>query len=121
MEALLETLDNDWTVYVQPHLNGLRPDIVIFSEDAGLGIFEVKDWNLNSYRLEDKKWQVYNSSWIPIEEDCPLKQVDKYKDSIFKYEIPSLGAKRIVNLDSTRPIIDKSIYGGAIKSESSAQ
>jgi hypothetical protein len=49
MNALLQALDDGWTVYVQPHLNGLRPDIVIFCEDAGIGIFEVKDWDLDAY------------------------------------------------------------------------
>ena len=49
MNALLEALDDEWSVYVQPHLNGLKPDIVIFSENAGVGIFEVKDWNLDTW------------------------------------------------------------------------
>ena len=102
MNALLEALDDGWSVYVQPHLNGLKPDIVIFSEDAGVGIFEVKDWNLDCYRIHNKQWQVYQSSWHYIEEKCPLQQVDKYKESIIKYEIPVLGTKLALN---------KKIYG----------
>ena len=53
MYALLNTLGDAWTIYVQPHLNGLKPDIVVYSEENGIGIFEVKDWNLDYYKVED--------------------------------------------------------------------
>ncbi len=107
MNALLQALDDGWTVYVQPHLNGLRPDIVIFCEDAGIGIFEVKDWDLDAYQIvkyEDGgyDWQVRawdTGKWVPRpkDDDCPLKQVEKYRKSIFKYEIPILEAKQLIN------------------------
>ncbi|AUS98938.1 hypothetical protein CLI64_00145 [Nostoc sp. CENA543] len=107
MKALLQILDDDWTVYFQPHLNGLRPDIVIFCEDAGIGIFEVKDWDLNAHQIINYDngsydWQVRardTGKWITINKDdyCPIKQAEKYRDSIFKYEIPILGAERLLN------------------------
>ncbi|MFM6135858.1 MAG: UvrD-helicase domain-containing protein, partial [Sphaerospermopsis kisseleviana] len=106
MEALCKTLDDQWTVYFQPHLNGLRPDIVIFCEDAGIGIFEVKDWDLDAHRIiksddGEYNWQVRawdTGKWVnKSNEECPLKQVDKYRDSIFKYEIPILAAERLLN------------------------
>lgn len=107
MEALCQALDDSWTVYFQPHLNGLKPDIIIFSEDGGIGIFEVKDWDLNNHKIESTggkgyEWKVKawdTGKWH--QEYSPFKQVEKYKQSIFKYEIPILGAKQI---------IDKSIY-----------
>ena len=43
LEALMATLDDSWTIYVQPHLNGLRPDFVVFSRTPAIGIIEVKD------------------------------------------------------------------------------
>ena len=107
MEALLKALDDQWTVYFQPHLNGLRPDIVIFCEDAGIGIFEVKDWDLDAHRIiqsddDGYNWQVRardTGEWVirPKEDNCPLKQTEKYRNSIFKYEIPILAAERILN------------------------
>jgi hypothetical protein len=103
MEALYQGLDDNWTVYVQPHLNGLRPDIVIFNKNAGIGIFEVKDWNLDVHQIhpESFKWQVRDPNtreWHTKSEDyCPLKQVEKYRQSIFKYEIPLLDAKRMLD------------------------
>ena len=106
MEALCKTLDDQWTVYFQPYLNGLRPDIVIFCEDAGIGIFEVKDWDLDAHRIiksddGEYSWEVRawdTGKWVTkSKEDCPLKQADKYRDSIFKYEIPILSAERLLN------------------------
>ncbi|BAZ47444.1 hypothetical protein NIES4103_00450 [Nostoc sp. NIES-4103] len=106
LNALMQILDDKWTVYFQPHLNGLRPDIVIFCEDAGIGIFEVKDWDLNAHKIVkyddgSYEWQVISGDrrWVTIskEDYCPLKQVEKYRDSIFKYEIPILSAQRILN------------------------
>ncbi|NEQ36792.1 MAG: AAA family ATPase [Okeania sp. SIO3I5] len=102
-DALCKVLDDKWTVYVQPYLNGLRPDIIIFCEDAGMGIFEVKDWTPDVHRIQGNKkdgyqWEVRakdTGKWH--KEECPLKQVDKYRDSIFKYEIPILGSKKILN------------------------
>ena len=97
MDALLEALDDDWTIYVQPFLNGLQPDIIIFSEQAGLGIFEVKDWNLDHYRVSASgMWSVYNSSqdrWHNAVVRCPLAQVRHYKETIVRYELPELDAE----------------------------
>ncbi len=96
--ALLDILDNRWTIYVQPHLNGLNPDVVIFSEEAGIGIFEVKDWNLENYTItgaRDKyNWNVYNSNTDELVKlhmsKCPFNQVEKYKNSIYQFELPVL-------------------------------
>ena len=117
-DALCEFLDDKWTVYVQPYLNGLKPDIIIFCEDAGMGIFEVKDWNLDTRQIkgnkkEGYKWLVRNKDtgkWVnPRKEECPFKQVDKYRDSIFKYEIPILGSKKILN-DQVYSLIQPFVY-----------
>ena len=37
-----------WEIYSQPHINGKKPDIAVFNPNVGLGIFEVKDWDLAS-------------------------------------------------------------------------
>src|SRR5436190_3108822 len=43
---------NGWLIFVQPFLNGSRPDIVIFHPRIGVQIFEVKDWNLDHYSFK---------------------------------------------------------------------
>ena len=41
-------LAREWEIYLQPHLNGLRPDFVLMNPHAGIAVFEVKDWNLDA-------------------------------------------------------------------------
>jgi AAA domain/Nuclease-related domain len=44
----------EWEIYIQPHLNGLRPDFVLLHPEVGIAVFEVKDWNLQAcdWRIE---------------------------------------------------------------------
>ena len=44
-----QKLPTEWEIYVQPHLNGLRPDIVLLHPGVGVAVFEVK--GLGSGRL----------------------------------------------------------------------
>ncbi|HPM03105.1 MAG TPA: NERD domain-containing protein, partial [Candidatus Cloacimonadota bacterium] len=47
-----------WLIFVQPYLNGSRPDIILFNPYVGIQIIEVKDWNLKCYGItynKDKK------------------------------------------------------------------
>jgi len=52
-----EGLNEDWEIYVQPHLNNLRPDFVLLNPKVGVAVFEVKDWDLEAmeYLLERSK------------------------------------------------------------------
>tara|TARA_R110001606_G_C15179796_1_gene629186 strand:- start:19 stop:225 length:207 start_codon:yes stop_codon:yes gene_type:complete len=45
-----EHLPKEWEIYLQPHLNGLRPDFVLLNPNVGIAVFEVKDWNLGAMR-----------------------------------------------------------------------
>ncbi len=59
LSYLIESMDNDVEIYFQPFLNGDRPDIIIIKKDYGVTVIEVKDWDLNSYYIdEDNKWHV---------------------------------------------------------------
>src|SRR5580658_8188510 len=42
------SLPDAWEVYIQPHLNGLRPDFVLLHPKVGVAVFEVKDWDLDA-------------------------------------------------------------------------
>lgn len=44
-------LDDRWECYIQPHLNSLRPDIVLLHEFMGVAVFEVKDWTRNTLQV----------------------------------------------------------------------
>ena len=109
LNALLEVLEgDDWTIYAQPHVNGLRPDVIIFNPNHGIGIFEVKDWSLGAYRIdvspntnhgkvEHYNWVVHKANGKIESIRCPFQQVEHYRDVIYKFEIPNLGAETAVN------------------------
>ncbi len=71
----------DWEMYIQPHLNGLRPDLVLLNPYAGIAVFEIKDWSLNTLQNSIK----YN--WAT---QSPINQIKLYEDEIFNLYCPRL-------------------------------
>ena len=72
-ELFKETLPLEWEMYIQPHLNGLRPDLVLLNPYAGIAVFEIKDWSLNTLQYSIK----YN--WVtqsPINHRTYAKMFD---------------------------------------------
>lgn len=90
-------LPQDWEIYVQPHLNGLRPDFVVMNPRGGIGVFEVKDWNLDAMR-----YFVRNDTCGPqlcaqkdgkefsLQTENPVTKVNLYRDEIFNLYCPRL-------------------------------
>jgi hypothetical protein len=71
-------LDAGWEIYIQPHLNGLRPDFVVLNRDVGVAVFEVKDGAASSYRGAAAGASV-------------LDQVLRYTEELRQLYMPSLG------------------------------
>ena len=77
---------NGWLIFLQPYLNGSRPDIVLFNPHTGLQIIEVKDWNLNHYSWrqdENQRKTLFvtdSKGSYPIK--SPVKQVTYYKEKL---------------------------------------
>ena len=95
IEYLDDNLHMNWEIYIQPHLNGLCPDVVILNPNIGIGVFEVKNWNFKAmnYLLQEDKYgmtqlQAINNSGIKFQY-CP-NPVDK----LLQYK------KEIINLYS---------------------
>ena len=80
----------EWEMYIQPHLNGLRPDLVLLNPYAGIAVFEIKDWSLNTLQYSIK----YN--WAT---QSPVNQIKLYEDEIFNLYCPRLNdcyGKRVI-------------------------
>lgn len=85
----------EWEIYVQPHLNGLRPDFVLLNPKAGIAVFEVKDWNLRGMRYftkSDSLWAEKDGKEFCIQKDNPLVKVNFYKREIFDLYCPRVGS-----------------------------
>lgn len=76
-------LSSEWEIYVQPHLNGNRPDIVLLNPFAGIAVFEVKDWSLATLKRNIRQSVGEN----------PIQQMLRYEDEIFNLYCPRLDDK----------------------------
>lgn len=91
----------EWEIYLQPHLNGLRPDIVLLNPNVGIAVFEVKDWNLDAvhYSMTPKDGAppllkgYKGGKAFSRQRDNPVEQIKRYKEEIFDLYCPRLKEK----------------------------
>ncbi len=92
-----------WLIFVQPFLNGCRPDIILFHPKVGVQIIEVKDWNLKNYCFAEKEdnedngkgrsFYVIDNTGTKHEKTSPVKQVEYYKKKLIGRLVPQIGEK----------------------------
>jgi hypothetical protein len=95
IQFLAATLDDSYEIFVQPYVNGDNPDIAVLRKGSGLLIIEVKDWDLGSYTIDvNTNWHVRSNGAII---KSPLKQVDSYKQNLFKLHSEELYRANVTN------------------------
>lgn len=94
----LRRLPESWEIYIQPHLNGLRPDFVLLHPRNGIAVYEVKDWDFDAMEY----FVSHGSGSVPrlmasrdgktfsIEKHNPVTKIDLYKREIFNLYCPRL-------------------------------
>ena len=95
-----EYLPPEWEMYIQPHLNGLRPDLVLLNPAVGIAVFEVKDWDLDrvEYYVDSRQdvpeIAARGNDGQPIvlnpRNRNPLAQVARYQDEVLNLYCPRL-------------------------------
>jgi hypothetical protein len=94
---LIENLDDSYEVFFNPFLDGDRPDFIIVKEGVAIFIIEVKDYNLDKYRVDSfNKWFVtgsHRSSRIA----SPQSQAFSYKKNLYQLHLPVLGLSQLTN------------------------
>jgi hypothetical protein len=92
-------LQPDWEIYVQPHLNGLRPDIVLLHPNVGVAVFEVKDWDLGAMQYYCKSLETGrqvlmardgSGNSFSLEAQNPINKILLYKAELFDLYCPRL-------------------------------
>lgn len=91
-------LSPQWEIYIQPHLNGLRPDFVLLNPNVGIAVFEVKDWDLSAIRYGvDKRegkppllWGESGGKRFSLQSQNPVEKVQVYRNEIFSIYCPRL-------------------------------
>lgn len=97
-ELFDRTLSPEWEIYIQPHLNGLRPDFVLLNPKVGIGVFEVKDWNLDAmhYFVGTDRYEMpvliaeRGGERFSMQSENPILKVRLYKQSIYDLYCPRL-------------------------------
>jgi|GEM_PF-513883 len=108
LEYLNNELPLEWEIYVQPPLNGLRPDFVILHPQNGIGVFEVKDWAPNLELWHNSKGRMMLKS-PQTGKNClnsqqPIAQISHYKSEIKNVYCPSMNTDKHFG----------AIYGGLV-------
>ena len=95
------TLDDSFEVYFNPFLNGDRPDVVIMRRGGGVLIIEIKDWDLDAYKLDEKKhWHLkypQNDKEARAYIKSPIDQALKYKENLYNLHVERLLESNIKN------------------------
>ena len=68
-------------MYIQPHLNGLRPDLVLLNLKVGIAVYEIKDWSPTIIRRSIEWDRTIRN---------PASQICRYKDEILELYCPRL-------------------------------
>lgn len=98
LDFFMKHLPEEWEIYIQPHLNGLRPDFVLLNPQVGIAVYEIKDWDLNAmpYRVQNslenipELWATSRTGVDFKVADNPIEKVIDYKDSILNLYCPRL-------------------------------
>lgn len=72
-------LPDDYIVYYEPEIQGVRPDFVIIGPDLGLVVLEVKDYTKSTLlQINHDEWHIYTSSGEQTKVKSPIKQAREY-------------------------------------------
>ncbi|MBP8018417.1 MAG: NERD domain-containing protein [Hylemonella sp.] len=101
LEFFRRNLNNHWEIYIQPHLNGLRPDFVLINPNTGIAVFEVKDWDLSAIRYFYKSRdgcapELFGNDGtreFALRKSDPIGKIELYKGAIHNVFCPHLEQK----------------------------
>src|SRR5688572_20832318 len=96
LQYFCDVLPPDWEIYIQPHLNGLRPDFVLLHPHNGIAVYEVKDWHLSAmeYFVDARAGRVprlmarKDGKEFSLEKQNPVAKIDAYKEEIYNLYCP---------------------------------
>jgi hypothetical protein len=100
-EKVLDILDSElaeeWELYVQPHLNGLRPDFLCLHPSGSAVVVEVKDWTFDTCRMT---WRTRPRAapvpsvvlgGKPCLQRNPIEQIYGYRSLVAQLSWPAAG------------------------------
>lgn len=92
-----QLLPVEWEIYLQPFLNGQRPDFVLLHPEKGVAVFEVKDWDFRAMTYEpaagrdDSYVRVRGHDGRTHHKENPVAQTSRYRKDMVNLYLPALG------------------------------
>lgn len=110
-----------WEIYIQPHLNGLCPDILVLNPFVGVIVFEVKDWDFGAmnYHWEPttnsriRKLLATNKDGKTFKVENPIEKAKLYSSEILNLYCPSVG----ISFDNT-PVVSSVVFFSKLTTDS---
>ncbi|WP_040856235.1 DEAD/DEAH box helicase [Thiorhodovibrio frisius] len=104
LDFFLQNLPEKWEIYIQPHLNGLRPDFVLLNPDIGIAVYEIKDWSLHAmeYKVIPRVGRSpelvahKDGKWFSLQHQNPVDKVLIYQQEILDLYCPRLNSKKAI-------------------------
>jgi GTPase SAR1 family protein len=94
---LKDNLDDTYEVFFNPYLDGDRPDVVILKKGVAVFVIEVKDWDLDCYRVDKgNAWKVFDGKKYN-RLGSPHAQAFRYKKNLYDLHIPLVGLASLKN------------------------
>lgn len=91
-----------WEIYIQPHLNGLCPDLVLLNPFVGIVIFEIKDWDFSAMTYDwetrgqgNAKTLIGRKDGKSFKLENPIQKAQLYKKEILDLYCPSVSLTAI--------------------------
>lgn len=75
---LFEKLPALFTAWINPSLDGVTADLILYTPKNGLIVFEVKDWTLDQVVSADRNEVQLRVGWEVVKRSCPLGQTRMY-------------------------------------------
>ncbi len=113
----------EWEIYIQPHLNGLRPDFVLLHPRLGIAVFEIKDWNLQAMKYSvvqrngksPELWGEKDGKKFSLQHQNPIEKVYRYKQEIHDLYCPRIGGGKLGFAVTTTGVIFPFAADNAVK------
>jgi len=94
LELLVERLDDEWDVFVQPRFLDSEPDFLLVSRRGRATAIEVKDWAPSIYRSSNEVIEVLNQNrWSPMSAKKPMDKDPLLKAHHYRQQIDQLAAE----------------------------
>lgn len=111
-----------WEIYIQPHLNGLRPDFVLLNPYVGIAVYEVKDWDLTAMHYHIRMRGNNSPELVATDQEGntfslqyenPIEKVYRYKNEIYELYCPRLKRKSGLSAITAGTIMTRALAASA--------